>query len=74
MRRATKGITGAATIPEMTSKPNTRSTKRTADSSPAETLHGSDEPKKQKLMSTSEAKKVLAAAEKVYWTKENVNT
>ena len=55
-------ITAAATIPKMTSKPNTRSHKRTVDSSPAGNL--AEEPKKQKLMSTTEAKKVLAAAKK----------
>ena len=60
--KAKKGITGAATIPEMTSKPNTRSHKRTVESSPAGKL--AEEPKKQKLMSTTEAKKVLAAAKK----------
>ena len=65
-----KGITGAATIPEITSKRNTRSNKRTADSSPTKTLHGCDEPKKQKLMSTSEAKKVLAAAKKCIGAKK----
>ena len=60
--KAQKEVKVTADIPELISKPNTRSMKRKSDSSPVKDVN--EEAKKNKPMSTSEAKRVLEAAKK----------